>query len=515
MLNLVHLKLLRKAVTSYAGFSYPTPGPSPVIMRALERKELEIESLSMLAICQRLLAGAMGVPFITTRSLVGSSLGSEIPQVFKEIEDPFTKGEVTGILKAYNPDISLVHTWASDPAGNTICSSPLAENVYGPLGARTGVIVTTEHIVDTDFIRRYAHMGRIPSEKVLSVSLAPFGSHPYGHYSRNVPEFTPYGHDYDFFRDHRKAQQDEQEYQKWVEEWVLGVKDQQEYVEKLGVERRKKLHFIATPDSWRSKFEDFCKGYKNSDPANPIERMVILASREVAKKAPSQHYKTVLCGVGQAGLASILALHQLRNKGYELVLITELGIYNFDPRPADSYLFNYRNIPTATLLSDIFEMLALHAGGDTNRCLGIIGAAQVDQWGNVNSARVNGQFLVGSGGANDIATAARETIIVSHLKKGHFVRAVEHVTCPGQRIRCVVTTKGRFEKIDGDELVLTGYMAQPNTGGEESIRQIKELVDWDLRVSRSVERIEMPTDEELMLVRSYDPERFFIGKLVR
>ena len=60
--------------------------------------------------------------------------------------------------------------------------------------------------------------------------------------------------------------------------------------------------------------------------------------------------------------------------------------------------------------------------------------------------------------------------------------------------------------------MLTGYMAQPGVDEEESVRRIKELVDWNLKVSGSIERMEMPADEELMLLRSYDPERFFIGK---
>ncbi len=512
MLPMVHLKLIKKAILSFTGEGYPTPGPSPVIVRALERGEIEIENWTMLTICQRLLAGAMGVPFATTRSLIGSSLGAELPHAFKELEDPFAEGGVTGILKAYNPDISFIHTWASDPAGNTICFPPLSDNVYGPLAARTGAIVTTEHIVDTDFIRRYAHLGRLPSEKVLSVSHAPYGSHPSGHYARNAPELTPYGNDYDFLKEHRRAQSDERDYQRWVDEWILGVADQAEYVEKLSAERIKKLHFVATPESWRPELDDFCRDNQNGGPAGAIERMVIQASREIVKKIPDNNCKTVLCGIGQATLAAFLAWHALRDRGYEFAVMAEVGIYNYDPRPADSYVFNYRNIPTATMLSDIFEILGLHMGGDSNRCLGAIGAAQVDQWGNVNSVRINGKFIVGSGGANDIATAARETIVVSQQNKGQFVPAVEHITCPGTKIRCVVTTKARFEKIDSDELVLTGYMAQPDVDEEESIRRIRELVDWDLKVSNDIERMEVPTEEELMLLRAYDPERFFIGK---
>ena len=512
MLPLVHLRLIKKGIVSFAGDGYPTPGPSPVIVRALERGEIEIENWTMLTICQRLMAGAMGVPFATTRSLIGSSLGAEVPHAFREMEDPFAEGGVTGILKAYNPDISFVHTWASDPAGNAICFPPLAENVYGPLAARAGVIVTAEHLVDTDFIRRYAHLGRIPSEKVLSVSHAPYGSHPGGYYARSAPELTPYGNDYDFLKEHRRAQRDERDYQRWVDEWVLGVADQAEYVEKLGAERIEKLYFVATPQSWRPELDDFCRNNQNGEPSGAIERMVIQASKEIARRIPLHRYKTVLCGIGQATLATILAWHALRDRAYEFAVMAEVGIYNYDPRPADPFVFNYRNIPTATMLSDIFEILGLHMGGDTSHCLGVIGAAQVDRWGNVNSVRMGGKFVVGSGGANDVATAARETIIVSQQNKGQFVENVEHITCPGARIRCVVTTKARFEKIDGDELVLTGYIVQPGAGEEESVRRIRELVDWDLKVGNNIERMEMPTDEELMLLRSYDPERFFIGK---
>lgn len=108
--------------------------------------------------------------------------------------------------------------------------------------------------------------------------------------------------------------------------------------------------------------------------------------------------------------------------------------------------------------------------------------------------------------------AARETIVVAQQNRGQFVRDVEHIACPDARIGCVVTTKGRFEKRGGDELILTGYVEQPGAGQEASVHRIRDVVDWDLKISDDIERIEMPTGEELMPLRSYDPERFFIGK---
>ena len=95
-LALVHLGLLKKAIVSFAGEGYPTPGPSPVIHRVLDRGDLEIENWTMLTISQRLLAGAMGVPFLPTRSLAGSTIGAELAETgnYVEMADPANPDEM-------------------------------------------------------------------------------------------------------------------------------------------------------------------------------------------------------------------------------------------------------------------------------------------------------------------------------------------------------------------------------------------------------------------------------------
>lgn len=512
MLPLVHLRLLKKAVTSFAGDGYPTPGPSPVIARALDRGELEIENWTMLTICQRLLAGALGVPYLTTRSMVGSSLADEIPESFREGIDPFGGAEKVGMVKAYQPDIAFAHVWAADQAGNSLSFPPFGENVYGALGAREGVVLTAERIVDTDFIRCHSDLARIPAEKVLSVSHVPYGAHPSGVYVRNVAEFEPYGNDYAFWREHREAQKTKESYSRWVNEWILSVPDHQSYMERLGLKRLGEICGAADPESWRADVAAYEETLMKKKPAGAIERMVILASREIARRMLKEGYRAVLCGIGQATLASILAWQHLRDDGHDFALMAELGFYNYDPRPADPYIFNFRNIPASTMLSDIFEILGIHMGGSTNRCMGVIGAAQIDRHGNVNSVRMNGKFIIGSGGANDIATSARQTLVVAQQNPGQFAIKAEHITCPGERIRCVVTTKGRYEKNEDGELVLTGYFPLQGENEEEAVRGIREMVDWDLRVSPDLERFDSPGEDDLALLRLYDPERHFIGK---
>jgi acyl CoA:acetate/3-ketoacid CoA transferase beta subunit len=167
------------------------------------------------------------------------------------------------------------------------------------------------------------------------------------------------------------------------------------------------------------------------------------------------------------------------------------------------------------VLTDIFETLGLHTGGAANRCMGTFGAGEIDRFGNVNSTRsADGSFIVGSGGANDIATAAQESIVVAQQRLQTFVDKVGYITSPGKRISAVVSTLGRFEKRGGDEFVLTGYFGLEGLSREDAVREIKDRCGWDLQVADDVQELPPATAEELALLRLFDPERFFLGKPV-
>jgi len=510
----LHCGLFKKVIVSYAGESYPTPGPSKVVQRAIA-DGLDIENWTMLTISQRLLGGAMGVPWFPTRSLAGSSIADEQKARgnYIEVDDPARPGETFGLMKSYRPDISFVHAWAADKAGNAICYPPYGENVYGPLAAREGVILTADHIVDTDFIRDHAPLVRIPAAIVKSVSHAPYGCHPSGNFAQAIGEFKAYGNDYAFMRASRQTQGTRESYDAWVREWVLGVKDHEEYVRKLGKERIEYLHKIGAADGWRAELEKFANDLDTERPASPIENMIVHASRVVATRMQAKGLKTVLSGVGQATLMAWLAAHALRKQGVEITMMAETGIYGHDPRPADPFVFNFFNLHTTTVLTDIFETLGLHTGGAANQCLGTFGAGEVDRFGNVNSTKsADGSFIVGSGGANDIATAAVESVVVAQQRLQTFVDKCEYITSPGKRITCCVSTMGRFEKRGGDEFVLTGYFGMEGLAREEAVREIKERCGWELQVADDVEALPAATAEELALLRMFDPERFFLGK---
>ncbi|MFN8627083.1 MAG: CoA-transferase [Candidatus Binatia bacterium] len=515
-LQLVHLRLLKRAIVSFAGEGYPTPGPSPVMARALARRELELENWTMLTISQRLLAGAMGVPFLPTRSLAGSSMAEDLERVgaYAEVRNPFEPAHVQGVIRAYAPDISLVHAWAADRAGNAVCFPPFQENVYGALAAREGVIVTAHKIVPAEFVRRHAHLVRVPAERVLAVCEVPFGSHPYGNYSAGIPEFVPYANDYEFMLPHRQAQDEEGRYDAWIHEWILDVANQDEYLSRLGRARLDRLYLLGRPDSWRDELHGYAAALDAAPAAGPIEEMVIQGARTIGERIKARGYKTVLSGVGQAALMAWVAAHRLRQEGVEFAMVAETGMYGHDPRPADPFLLNYWNLPTTTMLTDVIEALGLHGGGATNACLATLGAGQIDQFGNINTTIADdGTFIVGSGGANDIVSSAQETVVVTAQRRQSFVERVHYVTSPGARVTCVLSTMGRFEKRGGERLVLTGYYRNAGRTRDEIVDKIKDRCGWSLAVADDLEELSPATPEELALLRVFDPERFFLGKL--
>lgn len=513
-LQLVGTGLLERAIVSYAGEGYPTPGPSPVVARALEAGSCDFEHWTMLTLSQRLFAGAQGVPFTTTRSLQGSDMARELEAqgVYREVEDPFEPGRRQAVIRALQPDLALVHAWGADPAGNAICFPPHQENVYGALAAKQGVILTVNRVVDSDFVRRHSHLVRIPANRVVAVCEVPYGSHPYGNYATGIPEFRAYANDYAHMREHREAQASAEQYDDWLQHWVLGPRDHAEYLALVGRERFEELEYLAGAETWRGELESHGATLDGLGAAGPIEEMIVQTARVVSERIRVAGHETLLSGVGQAALAAWLATHQLREEGVDVTLLAETGMVGHDPRPADPFLLNYRNLPTTSQLSDVIEVLGIHACGGANRCLATLGAAQVDRYGNVNSTRTkSGRFLVGSGGANDIANASAEILLVARQQLRGFVPEVDFVTSPGDRVSGLVSTHGRYERRDG-ELVLTEVFQSAGDSPQAVVEEIRSLCGWPLRVADELAWVPAASEEQVAMLRVFDPERAFLGR---
>ncbi|HOZ60886.1 MAG TPA: CoA-transferase, partial [Smithellaceae bacterium] len=229
----------------------------------------------------------------------------------------------------------------------------------------------------------------------------------------------------------------------------------------------------------------------------------------------TKNYRLALCGIGVSNLAAWLAYYSLRRQGYPLELVAEIGYYGYSPQPADPYVFNLRNIPSCRMISDIFTSLAVFMSGAQTSSVGILGAGQVDKFGNVNTTKISaaGPYLVGSGGANDVASGSSEVIVTLEQSKERFLEKVDYITSPGIRVSTVVSQCGIFEKeIGGNELILTGYVPlRSGASEEESVRNIKESCGWKLKIKDKLQAISLPVDEEILFIRCFDPKRYFLG----
>jgi len=194
------------------------------------------------------MAGAFGFPFIPTRSIAGSDIASDHPDSFREIKDPFDSGTTTGIVKSLNPDISLIHGCVGDEEGNIILSAPYGDDLWGPLASTGGVIATVEKIVPSDYIRKYAALVKIPGYIVKSISVAPFGAHPFSLTNPGIEDFEPYEKDSEFLNALHEASVNKEALNQWIKLWVTECADHSDYLNKIGGNKRSALKCYVPED---------------------------------------------------------------------------------------------------------------------------------------------------------------------------------------------------------------------------------------------------------------------------
>lgn len=161
-----------KVVSRYelAFYSIEGIGLVPNIQRRIREGVIEIEDYSNLAMALRFLGGALGVPFMPLKSMLGTDLLAKKRFRSKKaevIECPFT-GEKVVLVPSVRPDFSIVHAPRVDREGNVQIDGIKGEDVEG---ARAGkkVIVLAEEIVDSEFIRSQPDQTVIPTFMSLTL----------------------------------------------------------------------------------------------------------------------------------------------------------------------------------------------------------------------------------------------------------------------------------------------------------------------------------------------------------
>jgi glutaconate CoA-transferase subunit A len=201
---------------------------------------IEVEEYTNLSLPMMLMAGAMGMPFMPVKDMVGTDLlkvrSFMGENKYKVIDSPFD-GTPTLLVPALKPDVGIIHVQQADENGNAQIWGIGGDCKWGA-NAAGKVIVSCERIVSRETIGKDPSRTIVPDFKVVSVVEEPFGAHP---------GYTPgfYDVDFSFGYVYQQASNTVEGFKAFLDEWIFGIKDRteyiQHYIERFGYAHFKKL----------------------------------------------------------------------------------------------------------------------------------------------------------------------------------------------------------------------------------------------------------------------------------
>jgi len=208
--------------------------------KAVERGEIEWEDYSNFSMVARFTAGAMGIPFMPIRSLLGSdlirqeALSSEqraadprtSPKKIHLMDSPFNPKDRVVLVPAIHTEFAVLHVQKATDQGTVRIEGQTFADVQQALCADV-VIVTAEEIVADDVLRREPERNPIPPLAIHHVCHVPYGAHPYA-------VFNYYDYDPLHLKTYHESAKDDASYRRYLDTYVYGVKDQAGYLEAIG-----------------------------------------------------------------------------------------------------------------------------------------------------------------------------------------------------------------------------------------------------------------------------------------
>jgi glutaconate CoA-transferase subunit B len=249
----------------------------------------------------------------------------------------------------------------------------------------------------------------------------------------------------------------------------------------------------------------------------PSELMAVAGARELQDK------EVVAVGLGLPVVASFLAKH---THAPNMTILFELGV--IDPQPVDCGvgLADPRVWYRANVLSSFVDILGevLHRGRVD---VGFLGGLEVDQYGNLNTSMIGdpkGKFrhMIGSGGANDIASCAKRTIIIMRHEERKLKKAISFITSPGYITggdsRARVGLAGGPSRVITNKAIFgfhpeTKQMMLISIHPGITLEDVLGTMGFSPVIPEQVPFTEPPTQEQVRLIREViDPQRMYMGK---
>lgn len=217
-------------------------GLSNNIRRRVSEGKLQVEDYTNLAMALRFLGGSLNVPFMPLRSMMGTDMARlsryRGEDKLKVIDCPFT-GEKICLVPSVQPDFSIVHVQRVDKTGNAQIDGIVGEDIEG---SRCGkkLIVLAEEIIDEEEVRSHPDQTKIPAMYVDYVVELPYAAHP-------MMVHGYYDYDLEHLKMFHNASRDEDNWQNYLNEYILGVEDHSGYLKLIGEE---KLKAIRAKEPW-------------------------------------------------------------------------------------------------------------------------------------------------------------------------------------------------------------------------------------------------------------------------
>jgi glutaconate CoA-transferase subunit B len=247
------------------------------------------------------------------------------------------------------------------------------------------------------------------------------------------------------------------------------------------------------------------------------ELMAIIAAREISNG------DIVFCGTGISMVAAMAAKHM---NAPESIIFFETGaidsaLEEIPMAVADSRVM-YSAASNGGLL-DAFATMQNRITGE--RVIGILGAAQIDKFGNMNSTSIGDYHrpktrFSGSGGACDVASFVPRYIIFMQHEKRKFPQKVDYLTSPGYldgnggRERAGLMSGGPTAVVTNlammrfDEKTKEMYLAYYYPG--ITPQKILDNMEFTVDISKATEAAP-PTASELKILREVvDPQRIIL-----
>ncbi|MBT3387707.1 MAG: CoA transferase subunit A [Desulfobacula sp.] len=223
--------------------------------KAIEEKKINVEDYSNFQMTLRFLAGSMGIPFLPTRSSMGTDIvkiwgispetrkeNSMLPNdKLIEIENPFgdwcdTRKLV--LVPAITPDVTIIHVQRADYRGNCRIEGLTFADVEQAKAAKN-LIITCEEFIDDDYLKNQPDRNQIPFIHADAVIHIPYGAYP-------TACFRYYDYDPVFLKEYAGIAKDDTQYHEYIENNIFKTLTHSDLLDSVG---RKRLEMISADEN--------------------------------------------------------------------------------------------------------------------------------------------------------------------------------------------------------------------------------------------------------------------------